>query len=108
MIVYVVSRVEDGRVIIWPPFANLDKAKRMVETHLNWRISQGASLHRLINFTPAPVKEGTQIRVGGSASAPIWGDAVPIVECCIQEVELIVENGKGRVIYSVCQHMVIQ
>ena len=108
MIVYIVSRSEAGRTAIWPPFANLDKAKRMIDGHVKWRVSHGATLQRTVSFTPAPIQAGTRVRVGGSESNPIMTDAPIIVECCVHEVELIAENQKDRAVYRVCQHIVIE
>lgn len=108
MIVYIVSRMEGGRIAIWSPFARQESAMGMVDAHLKFRVENGATLQRRVSFTPAPVVEGTKVRVGGTPNHPVWTSSAPIVECCIHESELIAEDKTSRAVYRICQHVVVE
>lgn len=105
MVVYIVTREENGRTAVWPPFARSEKAVSMIEAHIAFRVRNGATLHRTVAYTPAPIAPGSKVRVGGSEKVPVLIDAPEVVECCIHESEIINEEG-GRTIFRVSQHMV--
>ena len=99
MVVNIVSREESGRTAIWPPFD-------MIQAHIAFRVKRGAVVQRVVPYTPAPVVPGAQVRVGGSEGHPVMMAAPEVIECCIYEAEIITEDGSGRAVFRICQHMV--
>lgn len=104
-IVYLTTR-EDTRTAILLVAETREKASAIIDAHVKFKLAnEGATLHRDIPYEPAPVKDGTMVRVGGSEGHPVLQSADPVVCCCLREVELI-ENDGIRVIYRVTQHCV--
>jgi hypothetical protein len=108
MIVYIVTRAENGRTAVWDPFISREKAVAMINSHTAFRIKNGAVLQRTVPYTPMPVNAGTKVRVGGSESKPVQTSAPECITCVVHEVEIIAEDGKSRSIYRVTQHSTVE
>lgn len=106
MTLYIATRTEYNRTAIWPPFSSLERAKEMIASHVKFRIDEeGSTLQRQIENEPAPVKPGTQVRVGGNDGSPVLKDAPECINCSVHETELINKDGE-RCLYRVIQTFV--
>jgi len=104
-VVFVTTR-ESPRMAVLLVAETREKASAIIDSHVKFRCErEGARLQRDVPYEPAPVKEGTMVRVGGSDGAPVLEPADPVVCCTLREVEIIEETG-NRVIYRVTQHCV--
>lgn len=103
-IVYVLTR-ENKRLAVLVISPKPDKPNGMLDTHIKFRVEkEGCIVQRDLAYEPAPVPEGTQVRVGGSDSKPVLRDADPIINCVIRDVELLEKDG-SRSNYRITQHV---
>jgi hypothetical protein len=106
MSLYIVSRTENNRTAIWPPFSSLERAKQMIQTHVKLRCDkEGDVIQREVDYTPAPFKEGAMVRVGGSEGHPVMLPAPECINCSVHETELLTKSG-SRCLYRVLQTFV--
>lgn len=103
-IVYVLTRVTDRFAVLLVSFAT-DKPNAMLDSHVKFRVEkEGTIVQRDLSYEPAPVPEGTKVRVGGSEGHPILRDADPVINCVIRDVELLEKDG-SRTNYRITQHV---
>lgn len=81
----------------------------MVNAHVKFRCEkEGDILHRNVDYTPAPVLPGTQVRVGGSEGQPIMKDAPECINCVVNETELLLDKeGKSRCLFRITQTSIV-
>jgi hypothetical protein len=96
MIVYILTRNENGETSVYPPFESQDMASAAADTHIRWRVGEGDTIHRETRFSP----ENTKVRTPKNTETLD-------VSCVVREVELC-RTGGGRTIYRITQHPVIE
>jgi hypothetical protein len=108
MICFIVTRQEGDSLSVWAPFLKQGTAIDMVHSHTDFRIKNGATMHRQVNYTPGPVKPGTMVRCGGSEGKPILKPADEAISCVVNETEIVCEDKTSRAIYRITQHVIVE
>jgi len=85
-------------------FTNKERAINFIKSKAKDLITRGDFVMLGANsIEPAPVKQGSTIRVGGSNSHPVMRTAPAHVECCVHEINLLRLKDNVKCFYRVIQ-----
>jgi hypothetical protein len=118
MIVFIVTRtehvkvgqheyVQPNRTTMWPPFADVNNAIGLVNSHAEEYVRRGAAAHRTTRFDPKANDPIAKCAFDTARSVLRNVASTLDVSCVRYEQELIEADG-ARVVFRITQHPVIE